>query len=117
MTDVHHSKLSLFESRRIEVLKPIRTLINSILYLFCIYEKNARNIDSTPFKTKKWKQFALLYLQSDSTTGPLADAKLSGPPDAFKKGCQITSFLSLLKRDDIIWSPATIKDGFSCVFL
>ena len=27
--------------------------------------------------------FALLYLLSDSTTVPLADAKLSGPRDAF----------------------------------
>ena len=27
--------------------------------------------------------FALLYLRSDSTTVPLADAKLSGPCDAF----------------------------------
>ena len=28
---------------------------------------------------------ALLYLRSDSTTVPLADAKLSGPRDAFEK--------------------------------
>ena len=51
--------------------------------------------------------FALLYLPSDSTTVPLADAKLSGPLDAFKKGSQITSFLSILKKDDILWNPAT----------
>ena len=40
--------------------------------------------------------FALLYLRSDSTTVPLADAKLSGSElrDAFNKGFQITSFLS-----------------------
>ena len=45
---------------------------------------------------------ALLYLQSDSTkVPPLAGAKLSGQRDAFKKGVQMTSFLSLLKRDDI----------------
>ena len=31
--------------------------------------------------------FALLYLGSDSNTVPLADAKISGPCDAFKKGC------------------------------
>ena len=31
--------------------------------------------------------FALLYLGSDSTTVPLADAKLSGPRDAFEMGC------------------------------
>ena len=40
----------------------------------------------------------------------LADAKLSGPRgprDAFKKGFKITSFLSLLKRANIIWNPAT----------
>ena len=37
-------------------------------------------------------EFALPYLRSDSTTVPLADAKLSGPRDAFKKGFQITSF-------------------------
>ena len=29
--------------------------------------------------------FALLYLLSDSTTVPLADAKLSGQRDAFEK--------------------------------
>jgi len=52
-------------------------------------------------------KFALLYLLSDSTTVPLADAKLSGPCDAFKKGLQLKYFLSLLKRDDIIWNPAT----------
>ena len=33
--------------------------------------------------------------------------RVNGPRDAFKKGLQITSFLSLLKRDDIIWNPAT----------
>ena len=52
-------------------------------------------------------KFTLLYLPSDSTTVPLADAKFSGPRDAFKKGFQILSFLSPLKRDDIIWNPAT----------
>ena len=31
--------------------------------------------------------FALLYLRSDFTSVPLADAKLSGPCDAFEKGC------------------------------
>ena len=45
---------------------------------------------------------------------PLADAKLSGPRDAFKKGFQMIYFLRLLKRDDIMWNPATKKDGFSC---
>ena len=46
------------------------------------------------------------YLQSDSTTVPLANSKLSGRRDAFKKDFQIASFLSLLKREDIIWNPA-----------
>ena len=36
--------------------------------------------------------FALLYLWSDSTTVPLADAKLSGPRDAFEKMLLIASF-------------------------
>ena len=52
-------------------------------------------------------EFALLYLRSDSTTVPLADAKLSGPRDAFKEGLQRTSFLSLLKRVVMISNPAT----------
>ena len=51
--------------------------------------------------------FALLYLRSDSNTVPLADAKLSGQLMLLKKSCYIASFLSLLKRDDIIIS-------FSC---
>ena len=53
--------------------------------------------------------FALLYLRSDSTTRtvPLADAKLSGPSDSFEKRLLNSIFLSLLKRDDIIFS-------FSC---
>ena len=51
--------------------------------------------------------FALIYLRTDSTTVTLADAKLSGPRDAFKKVFQIMSFLSLLKRDDIKWNPDT----------
>ena len=53
------------------------------------------------------KKLALLYLRSDSTRVPLADAKLSGPLDAFKKGLEITYLLSLLKRDDVKWNPAT----------
>ena len=44
-------------------------------------------------------QSALLYLRSDSTTVPLAAAKLCGLGDAFKKGLQKVSFLGLLKRD------------------
>ena len=57
-------------------------------------------------------RIALLYLRSDSTTVPLAAAKLSGPRDAFKKGSQITSFLSLLKRDDTIRNPNMTKGGW-----
>ena len=53
--------------------------------------------------------FALLYLRSDSTTVPLANAKLSGPCDAFKIRLLNNFFLSLLKRDDI-------KFSFSCGF-
>ena len=56
----------------------------------------------------------MLYLRSDSTTVPLADAKLRGPSDAFKKGFQTTSSLGLLKSDDIICNPAITKDGFIC---
>ena len=52
------------------------------------------------------RKSALLYLQSDSTTVPLADAKLRGPRDAFKKGLQKVFILNLLKRDDIIRFPA-----------
>ena len=37
---------------------------------------------------------------------PLAAAKLCGPCDAFKKGLQIVSFLSLLIRDDTKINPA-----------
>ena len=54
------------------------------------------SIHNASFDTFK----ANIYLWSDSTTVPLADAKLSGPFDAFKKGFQIKSILSLLKRDD-----------------
>ena len=46
---------------------------------------------------------ALLYLRSDSTTVHLADAKLSGQRDAFEKSLLNSIFLSLLKRDDIIF--------------
>ena len=49
----------------------------------------------------------MINLRSDSTTVPIADAKLSGPRDSFKKGFQKTSFFCLLKRDDMIFS-------FSC---
>ena len=51
-------------------------------------------------------RFALFTVRFYYSAVPLADAKLSGPRDAFKKGLQITSFLSLLKRDDIIWNLA-----------
>ena len=47
---------------------------------------------------------------------PLADAKLSGQRDAFKKGFQIIYFLSLLKRDDIIWNPVRQKMALVATF-
>ena len=51
--------------------------------------------------------FALLYLRSDYTAVPLADTKL------LKKGCSIASFLSLLKRDDIIFSFCNVSGPLS----
>ena len=57
--------------------------------------------------------FALLYFLSDSTTVPLAAAKFRGPRDALKKGLQKVSFLSFLKRDDIIMNPAKTKIDLS----
>ena len=62
---------------------------------------------STDWNSGLTYAFALLYLPSDSTTVPLADVKLSGQRDAFKKGVQITSFFSILKRDEMIWNHAT----------
>ena len=49
-----------------------------------------------------------------ATTVPLAAAKLGCPRDAFQKGFQKISFLSLLKGDDILLNPATTKDRSSC---
>ena len=59
-------------------------------------------------------QFVLLYLRSDSTTVPLAATKLRGPRDAFKKGFQKISFVSFLKKDNIMKNTAKTKSGFSC---
>ena len=49
--------------------------------------------------------FALLYLSSDSTI--VRKQNLAARVMLLKKGFQIASFLSLLKRDDMIWNPAT----------
>ena len=43
-------------------------------------------------------QFALLYLRSDSTTVPIADAKLSGPRDAFEKRLLNSTFFELIEK-------------------
>ena len=42
--------------------------------------------------------FALLYLRSDSTTVPLADAKLSGQRDAFEKRLLNSIFFELIEK-------------------
>ena len=43
-------------------------------------------------------QFALIYLRSDFTTVPLADAKLSGPCDAFEKRLLNSIFFELIEN-------------------
>ena len=54
-----------------------------------------------------WGERECCFIYGQILLVPLADANLSGPRDAFEKGFQTTSFLSLLKRDIIIWNPAT----------
>ena len=44
----------------------------------------------------KWVQLALLYLRSDSTTVPLADANFSGPRD--EKRLLDSTFFELIEK-------------------
>ena len=44
------------------------------------------------------KVFALLYLRSDSTTVPLADAKLSDQRDAFEKRLLNSIFFYFIEK-------------------
>ena len=42
--------------------------------------------------------FALIYLRTDSTTVTLADAKLSGPRDAFKERFPYSVFFEFIEK-------------------
>ena len=78
----------------------------SKISLFSKESKNTYYKDTATTKKKSvaggWKAkalFAFLDLRSDSTTVPLVAAKLGGPRDAFHKGFQKISFLSILKKE------------------